>query len=229
MQGKKRPILGYIWQKLRFSERCTSPSGTNRAAVRCAAAKSGSVQAPIRCPLAGWGSCAAPLPPTPSPLAAEERREGEVWGVAVRRAFRAVVVLSWTSRSLWHPWESCGVGARCAVLHAVTPQARAVSPSAQHGAAPINVFVNDLDEGIECTLSKCAGNTELGGSVDLPGGRKAAQRDLDRLSGWAEANCVSLNRAERRVLHFGHSDPTQPYRRGEGWLKAAWWEGTSVC
>lgn len=119
MQGKKRPILGYVWQKLRFSERCTSPSGTNRAAVRCAAAKSGSVQAPIRCPLAGWGSCAAPLPPTPSPLAAEERREGEVWGVAVRRAFRAVVVLSWTSRSLWHPWESCGVGARCAVLRSM--------------------------------------------------------------------------------------------------------------
>ncbi|PKU29959.1 rna-directed dna polymerase from mobile element jockey-like [Limosa lapponica baueri] len=89
---------------------------------------------------------------------------------------------------------------------------KTVPSAVPQGSVLFNIFVGDMDSGIEYPLSKFADDTKLCGTVNTLEGRDAIQRDLDRLERWACVNLIKFNQAKREVLHLGQGNPRHKYR-----------------
>jgi len=87
-----------------------------------------------------------------------------------------------------------------------------------------NIFVGDMNSGIECTLGKFASDTKLCGGANTLEGRDAIQRDLDRFERWACVNLMKFNKAKHKVLHMGQGNCKQKYRLGGEWTESSWAE-----
>ena len=83
-----------------------------------------------------------------------------------------------------------------------------------------NIFVADMNSGIECTLSKLA-DTKLCGAVNMLKGRDAIQENFEKPGRWACVSLMRFNKAKCKALHLNESNPKHKNRLGREWIESS--------
>lgn len=73
-----------------------------------------------------------------------------------------------------------------------------------------NIFISDLDDGIECSLSQFAGSTKLRAVADVPEGHSAMQGDHNKLEKWSDRKLMKFNKRKCKFFAPGEEQPHAP-------------------
>ncbi|PKU43821.1 pol- hypothetical protein [Limosa lapponica baueri] len=108
-----------------------------------------------------------------------------------------------------------GVTSRWQLVTSGVPQDLIVGP------VLFKVFINDLEAGVERTITKFGDDTKLGGAVDSLEGQEALQRDLDTMEHWAIINGMEFIKNKYWTLRLGQKNTGYKYELGEEWLESS--------
>ncbi len=73
------------------------------------------------------------------------------------------------------------------------------------------IYVNDLDDGLTCKISKFADDTKIGSKVITTLDKELLQRNLDKLSHWARDWQIKFNVEMCRVMHISINNDNVEY------------------
>jgi hypothetical protein len=73
------------------------------------------------------------------------------------------------------------------------------------------IYINDMDDGIACKISKFADDTKIASKVTTTHDREILQSDLDRLVNWASKWQMKFNVEKCKVLHIGSNNNRAQY------------------
>ncbi|KAF7239250.1 RNA-directed DNA polymerase from mobile element jockey [Varanus komodoensis] len=89
------------------------------------------------------------------------------------------------------------------------------------GPILFNLFINDMEEGVNSLLIKFTDDTKTGAVATTEEQVLQIQKDLDRLWKWAGDNRMAFNVDKCKVLHLGHRNSCHRYRLGDKWLESS--------
>ncbi|KAF7236667.1 Lysine-specific demethylase 4B [Varanus komodoensis] len=89
------------------------------------------------------------------------------------------------------------------------------------GPILFNLFINDMEEGVNSLLIKFADDTKTGAVATTEEQVLQIQKDLDRLWKWAGDNRMAFNVDKCKVLRLGHRNGCHKYRLGDKWLESS--------
>lgn len=84
-----------------------------------------------------------------------------------------------------------------------------------------DIFINDLDDAAECTVSRFADDTKGGAMADTLQDWASAQRNPGRLVKWADGSLMEPSKGNYKVLHLGRNKPMHQHVLGSAWLESS--------